>query len=191
MATSATTILLIINYDIDKNKYKDYHDVLTSSKPIETCRPAAISNTNENNLPKIPFRAEVNRARYAITCAECKKGRLLFSEKKLTPNEVQKINDFFDDQPFVCGTPVFENDSELNEKLFQLPNNTCNKPMTAMYYSSYQKKVRGCKSICSYCHTVENFAVESPHYVGLPRCSECQENNFSITHRKLKLGNNK
>lgn len=46
----------------DPNKYKSFEEAVSDEKPKDVCRPAALSNKNEYDLPKIPFPMDVNRA---------------------------------------------------------------------------------------------------------------------------------
>jgi hypothetical protein len=62
---------------------------------------------SNDGLPKLPFKAEINRARLAVTCGECGKGRLLFAERKLSVEEADQLKEAILDQPYVCGTVLF------------------------------------------------------------------------------------
>ena len=155
---------------------------------MEKCRPSSKSGFGEaNGLPKLKFKAKLNRVRFGVICDECKKGRLLFSEKKLSELEKTTLEDALDSQPFVCGYLLFEDDHELNSKIFQLESNNCAKPMTALYFSALKRNVKGCQKICSVCQNDCEYAVEDNHFKGLPRCKGCQSEKKIIQHRFQKI----
>lgn len=157
-----------------------------TEKPTENCRPSASENGVLNKLPKPRFKPEINRARRVIQCTECHKGRLLFSEKRLNPETKDALETALISQGFVCGYELFPDDDPLNNVIFQLSNNCCKKPMTAMYYATKKKGIKGFKPICSTCQAEEPFAVEEKTFAGLPRCTDCQEKRLFIQHRVKK-----
>uniref|UniRef100_A0A336MLL5 CSON002911 protein n=1 Tax=Culicoides sonorensis TaxID=179676 RepID=A0A336MLL5_CULSO len=147
--------------------------VLSDSKPVETCKPSANKTKADDGiyqLPNLPFKPEINRARLAVRCVECGKGRILFAEKSLSTDERNQAINWFEDHPFVCGTPLFQEEHFLSKKIFQLKNNICGKSMTGMFFSCGKKNLKGYQNICSVCNEICDFAVETGDFRGLPRC---------------------
>lgn len=179
----------------DVNKYVSFEEALTEGKPSDTCRPGSLNSKNDYKLPKMTFPMDVNRARMAIQCAECQKFRLLFSKNKLSKDDREELFERLEDEQYLCGSPLFDETHHLYQKIFQAQNNTCSKPMSAIYYSAERKGIMGCKPLCSGCFTIlnknEQYAIEKPDYGGLPRCTTCQQEGKVVQHRLKKTKNKK
>lgn len=161
-------------------KYKDFENSFRDKdiKPKETCRPTAKGNITETLLKKPPFAYVQQKARACIQCVECKKGRLLYSDKKLTVVAKKKLEKSIDDGLYVCGSELFTEDEELNSIIFQHHGNNCQKAMTAAFYSSGPKCLFY-KFICSTCFEANEAAVEdTKKFKGLPRCVHCKDMGF-------------
>lgn len=158
----------------------------TEEKANETCRPSAILKENTYKLPKAPFKMEINRARRVVICRECNKGRILFSTQKLTPDQQDFLDDFISNNSFVCGSFLIPEDHPYNKVVYQIASNCCTISMTALYFSAFQKKVKGYLSICSYCQAMDDYAVENDNFKGLPRCESCKLKNVYVPKRMQK-----
>ena len=74
----------------------------------------------------------------------------------------------------------------LNEKIYQLENDACTKPMTAKLFCR-KKGIKGYKDLCSVCQLDCHYAVEDSKFNGLPRCENCKMQNRFVQHCLLKF----
>lgn len=173
----------------NKDKYLDftiqYAKVRScDTKLIETCKPSAKTQLEKaqkknakNELKKPSFKYVNTKARAAVQCSECKKGRVLYSERVLKQEQKQTLEITLEVNGFQCGRLLFQKEHSLNQIIFQHHLNECAKPMTAVYFSC-NKKCLWYKFICSVCFESCEIAVEKKIYKGLPRCKECQAADY-------------
>lgn len=138
---------------------------------MESCRPSSKSGTqNQSGLERPAFQYVNSKTRVCVQCTECGKGRLLYSNNAITRENIElfeQLKDFF-----VCGLDIFTG-TVLHKVLLQHHNNTCNKNMTAAYYSS-GPKCFNYQKICSVCTEIDEYCAENDKFLGLPRCSNCK-----------------
>lgn len=164
---------------LNPGKYKDFSSCYKSSdiKPTETCRPFARKEVSSSSLPQPPFKYVVQKARACVQCVECKKGSLLYSDRKLTEDMKAKLQKSIEDGWFICGSEFFEEGNILNETVFQHHLNNCQKNMTAAYFSTGPKCLFY-EYICPICFEKSSPAVEDTDNNGLPRCENCKEAGY-------------
>lgn len=174
----------------NKEKYLDfqtsYSKLLESKcKPKETCKPSDKANdsNSKTDLKQPDFKYVNGKARYAVRCNECGKGRLLYSNYQLTGDVKLLLKITLEQNSFTCGKLLFEEGHKLNDIIFQHHSNTCQKPMTAIYYSA-GKKCIDYEFVCSVCTENSTPAVENTDFKGLPRCEDCKTAGYKIVRGK-------
>lgn len=167
----------------NKDKYEDFSVLIEKNgltMPKETCRPSSKADVKDSSgLQKPSFPYINSKARACIRCGECGKGRLLYSNIALSREDIIVLTEL--KESFVCGLDIFIG-TTLHNILVQHHTNSCNKNMTAAYFSSGPKCLNYLK-ICSVCAEIDEYCVENPKYQGLPRCSNCQSENKYYRHK--------
>lgn len=174
----------------NKEKYLSFDETYgkllhSKEKPNETCKPsdAKGKTTAQTDLIKPNFPYVNTKARYCVSCHECGKGRLLYSNKLLSGPEKTLLKVTLEQNLFTCGKLLFEEGHELNQVIFQHHMNDCRKAMTAAYYNA-GKKCTAFQFICSVCAEPNTQAVETNEFRSLPRCENCQKSGYKIMKGK-------
>lgn len=153
-------------------------NVASVTQPLEAVYGA---NTTEKDLPSnstkpskhkkvISFNVTQQHVKNVggllVECEECHMWRLLFSKRKLSPQNVLKLSTMLEDMSYTCGT-MFEDvimPAELNSVCIR--SHQCFEPVEKLYYSSGFQD-----SICIYCcKTLSDVSRTSPTY---PQCADC------------------
>jgi hypothetical protein len=167
-------------------KFKTFEEAYVAENPTDSDRPGRRSDarSEEEDVPVASFNLVIARVRSFVTCFECSRPRLLFSEKQLSSEEMQQLECAKEEYDYSCGGPVFPAGHSLGEVLFVRRDITCSKPISAQYYSA--KKF---PTICFNCLDDGEMAVEDADFVAqfstfLPRCPACQREEKYSGRRK-------
>ena len=87
------------------NEEGHYHsfDVLYGTSTTEKDLPSASMTTQKKMIPFNTTQQHVKNVNLVIQCEECQMWRLLFSESKLSPQSVVRLNSILEDISYTCG----------------------------------------------------------------------------------------
>lgn len=116
------------------------------NEPHDKNRPGHKKQNNKIKKPTWPLAPQ--RARMIIKCSECQFPRILYSKLKLTKLDTDKLNQFFDKEPFVCGNEIPSDELDIQET-FQFTGNYCKLPISSHYYKL--QSLPGYELTCEVC----------------------------------------
>ena len=146
----------------DKTKYKTFAET-HGSEPSDDDRPG---KRKSETTAKAPFQLTPQRARLIAWCSECGYPRLLYCQRKLPAEDVQKIQVLLKDDPFLCGVEIDSVDV-IGQKLYQHAKNNCYQPISAHYY--HCRFLFGFKMICTICLDEMSDVRKK-----VPKCDNCK-----------------
>ena len=92
-----------------------------------------------------PTGQTASNARVLITCSQCRKPRPIYSNRKLSGNQITSLKRLLNDFMYVCGTifPLDDRrpDTKVAEQVFTRENISCKSNIEIPYYTleSYNK----------------------------------------------------
>ena len=126
-------------------KFKSFEDSY-GEEPSDRDRPG--KNKAKSCDKKPTWQLQATKARMILVCSECQYPRLLYSLTKLTEDELGILMDYFEDNPYVCGSDIEIKDKKIQE-VYQTPKTMCNAKISSHYYK--RKDLKGYKLICCFC----------------------------------------
>lgn len=127
-------------------KYKSF-DSVYGNDPSDECVPSKTGAlaADENVQAKPTFPLAYTRARMIVTCTECCFPRLLYTKYALDKKEYAKLDQFFEDKLYVCGSHL-----ESFPEVFQNPKLSCFDPVSLHYYQA-GPHLSDYKDLCAKC----------------------------------------
>ena len=155
--------------------------------PEEKYLPSKLADVSKQPH-KVPFSPTAQTAKNVgaiIKCADCKKPRLMFSQRMLKGEEKASLKRVLNGLEYVCGSSFQEflvnsenRDVKILEKVFVKENLSCSLVVERPYYScDFLKKV------CIHCGSARDLTTSVEFY---PKCPKCRnETNILKTKRKI------
>ena len=147
--------------------YLPFDEVFKQST-TEKDRPSLKKQKHKKSLSYSPVKQHVTNVNVVIQCDECDKWRLLFSKRKLQPDQRRELRFLLTDVSYTCGANF--TDLHLPEHLqcVQVREHQCSDGIEKLYYSAYPSDI-----LCIHCGSIENIMeYEDGVY---PFCSDCTD----------------
>lgn len=148
-------------------QYRSFEEVY-GNEPNDDDRPGKTAESDNKTGPT-GWSIATQRARIIRKCSECDFPRVLYSKNKLTPEEVHKLNDYFEDNRMICGEPIDFVGLGIQE-IFMKNKIYCSAKVSIQYYSL--DFLEGYELICSVC--LDNDV--PPQENRQPLCTRCIKN---------------
>lgn len=149
------------------NHYFPFEKAMVTST-TEKDRPSCQVKKHKKSLSFSPTKQHVTNVNVVN---ECNKWRLLFSKRKLQPQERRDLRLLLDDASYTCGAKF--SDLNLPDKLecVQVREHQCIDLIEKLYYTAYPLDL-----LCIHCGSVENI-IEHNEDGAYPFCSDCSAND--------------
>ena len=169
--------------DATKEHYNKFDD-LYGQFPDEKDRPSYVPVPSEEAKEQDEsHRGTIVKAkvRGVITCEDCKKARCFYSSSKLSRQEALEVERIKESKLYICGSPLFPDDSPLADNLVVREALTCASPIELQYYNSVLIHF---PPICYFCGLSEENLVNDDHIKELRQsysviCFICQSDGKS------------
>ena len=130
------------------------------------------------------------KVRDFIECTECHKVRCIYSEKKLTVQQITDLQFAIETWDYTCGAPVFPENHSLYNVIFVREKISCQIPMEYSYYSCRKAK----SERCYWCGSKDNLQVKPQNLVDsyqivYPLCDICCDEGNDFYCRLAKKTN--
>lgn len=128
------------------DKFAEFHSVY-GQEPTDADVPSknAARQDQVNDLPKAPFPLAHTRARMIVFCTECNFPRLLYSKYALDRETLSKLENFFEEKLYVCGSSL-----DSFPEVFQNPKLVCHDAVSLHYYQT-GPSLPGYYDLCAEC----------------------------------------
>jgi hypothetical protein len=136
-----------------------------STSTTEKDRPSLKVLKHKKSLSYSPTKQHATNVNVVIQCDECDKWRLLFSRRKLQPQQRSELRILLSDISYTCGAKFSELDLPASLDCVEVREHQCSDDIEKLYYTAYPTDV-----LCIRCGTVENIECEDSMY---PICTGC------------------
>lgn len=163
--------------------YKSFEEVLGTNTGESLCPSEVESRQKSKSAKSLPFNAtqqHVKNVNLVIQCGECEMWRIIYSKKKLNPQDSSLLEQIVDDISYTCGTSLSDLDlpSTLESASVCVKPHRCYDPMEKLYYSC------GFQSICFYCaKDVPEADLPCDQQSQYPICHVCQSQGKPLVFR--------
>lgn len=130
-------------------------------------------NRTTNKLKTPPFPLAHTRARAIIWCSSCNFPRLIYSQQKLTAEDMECVDDFIEKFYYICGVEIPMDNVYINKK------DVCNLPISKHYFD-LGEKLKGFKSLCYKCSAED--PTKQSKFKKLLICNDCYINESKLKH---------
>ena len=172
--------------DSSKEHYKPYLEVkgqqtdesdrpsLKPSKAGKKTKKATATSAEKSTAATFenPFQS-AQTARATVTCTECQKPRVVYSNKKLSSRQEVLLAVTLSEYEYSCGSELFPpNEASILQSLTIKSHLSCNQPIEVAYYGSDV----GRKDLCAYCASAnahKDAALTKKFKTVLPICEAC------------------
>ena len=155
--------------DSTKEHFKKFDEVY--GQPLsEKDLPSRIAAPTEEQKQKDKENRSLliaTKVRATIVCGECSKQRCIYSQSKLTSEELSMITAIKDSKIYTCGSALFPPQSIYESSIVVREALVCTSPIEAQYYSA---KLVHFEPICYFCGLGEDCLVDNDEIRELKRC---------------------
>ena len=137
-----------------------------NTSTTEKDRPSLKASKHKKSLSYSPTKQHATNVNVVIQCDECDRWRLLFSRRKLQPQQRSQLRLLLSDLSYTCGARFSELHLPECLECVEVREHQCSDDIEKLYYTAYPNDV-----LCIHCGSVENIMdYEDGIY---PICSGC------------------
>ena len=173
----------------DDVHYKTYEEVFGADTDEKAMPSLKTTKDRGHKIPFNPTKQHATNTNLFVECAECSKPRVVYAAKKISDGERKSFKLAMSDMLYTCGASLheFKNTNDENdkrytilEKVFVRTNNSCTKPVEALYYTVNYP------DCCCHCGSKRRLIKSTNEY---SICSPCKVvlKKLPVSKRKRKL----